>query len=149
MRNQYVYAGLAALLLLIGGITYLTLGLKEPAPELPTLRINGENIHVIVADTAQERGQGLSGREGLADGEGMLFVFAEDGLHGFWMKDMRFSIDIIWIAADGTVVDMLENVSPDTYPQTFHPKTPARFVLELPAGEAAQLGLDIGDAVEL
>src|SRR3989338_1806519 len=78
--------------------------------------------------------QSLSGRSGLAEGEGMLFVFPQDGKYGFWMKDMRFSIDILWLNASGMVVYMAQNVSPDSFPKSFESDVPARYVLELPAG---------------
>jgi len=79
----------------------------------------------------------------------MLFVFPEDGKYAFWMKDMRFSIDILWLSADGRVVYMALNVSPDTYPQVFRPDVPARYVLELPAGYAKAHAVRIGDIVRL
>ncbi|MDO8575927.1 MAG: DUF192 domain-containing protein, partial [bacterium] len=85
----------------------------------------------------------------LAADEGMLFVSPEDGGHAFWMKDMLFPIDILWISADGRVVYMAENVSPDTYPQSFRPDAPARYVLELPAGYAGAHGVSVGDVVRL
>ena len=79
----------------------------------------------------------------------MLFVFTEDGKYAFWMKDMQFSIDIIWLAADGTVVYIVPNLSPATYPQTYTPDTPARFVLEVPAGFVAAHSVRIGDKAQL
>lgn len=115
---------------------------------LRTIELKGQTIRVSVADTESARGQGLSGRAGLAADEGMLFVFPEDGEYAFWMKDMLFPIDILWISADGTVVYMAENVSPDTYPQSFRPNAPARYVLELPAGYAEAHAVEIGDRVE-
>lgn len=114
-----------------------------------TISIHDVPYIVDIADTPALQARGLSGRSGLAPGTGMLFVFPHDDLHTFWMKDMRFSIDIIWIAADGRVVDILHRVSPDTYPQSFGPDTPSRYVLELDAGVAESLNLNVGDMVEL
>ncbi len=65
------------------------------------------------------------------------------------MKDMRFSIDILWLSADGVVVHMAQNVSPSTYPQSFVPTKPARYVLEVLAGYAMEHGVAIGDVVRL
>jgi len=74
----------------------------------------------------------------------MLFVFDTDGVWGIWMKDMKFSIDILWLAEDGTVLTIVPNASPDSYPTSFRPTSPARFVLELPAGFASSHDIDIG-----
>ena len=102
-------------------------------------------MRVDIANTPEMREHGLSGRAGLADGEGMLFVFPEDGPHAFWMKDMRFPIDIVWLSHEWEVVDITSHVSPDTYPTAFSPQTPARYVLELPAGFIEEHAIEIGD----
>lgn len=104
---------------------------------------------IEVADTQATRAQGLSGRDALAGDSGMLFVFGSDDRHGFWMKDMKFAIDILWLGADGTIVDVASNVGPDTYPTIFEPAQPARFVLEVPAGYTATRGWGIGTRLEL
>lgn len=114
-----------------------------------TVRLAGQTVRVDVADTPASREQGLSGRMGLAPDEGMLFVFPADGVYAFWMNDMLFSIDILWLSASGTVVYMAENATPDSYPATYKPNTPARYVLELPAGWAKAHNLKIGDSAEL
>ena len=106
-------------------------------------------ILVDIADTPQKREAGLSGRESLAQDEGMLFVFPEDGIYAFWMKDMHFSIDILWISHAGMVVEMQESVSPETYPATFVPSKGARYVLELPSGWVEAYAVEIGDIVHL
>lgn len=102
-----------------------------------TIHVGSASVVVEVADTETARELGLSGHAPLADGQGMLFVFDQDALWGFWMKDMRFAIDILWLDSSGRVVTIAANVSPDSYPQTFYPKMPARYVVELPAGYAA------------
>ncbi|MSR70507.1 DUF192 domain-containing protein [Candidatus Kaiserbacteria bacterium] len=109
-----------------------------------TILIGSTKVAVDVADTESLREQGLSGRAGLAEGEGMLFVFERDGLWAFWMKDMLFPLDMIWADAEGRVVTVAADVSPDTYPQTFAPSAPALYVLEVPAGFAAQHGVALG-----
>lgn len=102
-----------------------------------------------VADTVEARAQGLSGRRELLEGSGMWFVFEEEGEYGFWMKDMRFSIDIIWLDARLRIVDMWENASPDSFPEVVMPKVPARYVLEVPAGFAAAHSLAVGDGAAI
>jgi hypothetical protein len=110
-----------------------------------TVRLGGSTVRVTIADTPTSREQGLSSRTGLDPDEGMLFVFPVDGEYAFWMKDMLFAIDILWLNASGTIVYMEENVAPDTYPASYKPNVPARYVLELPAGWAKAHNLKTGD----
>ncbi len=111
---------------------------------------NGEVVQVEVADTEAKRTQGLGFREALPVGKGMLFVFDKKARYGFWMKNMKIAIDIIWLN-NHQVVDVLHNVQPPETPQTtlkpFYPKTDANFVLELSAGEARRLGFQTGSVV--
>lgn len=113
------------------------------------ISINGVSVLVEMATTPASRQQGLSGRSGLAKGEGMLFVFDRPGEHGFWMKDMHFSLDIIFAAADGSVVSVFSNVSPESYPKSFRPALPALYVLEVPAGFANDHGIAPGSKLVL
>ncbi|HEV8590954.1 MAG TPA: DUF192 domain-containing protein [Pyrinomonadaceae bacterium] len=131
-----------ALFLTVSGTTHRTFTGER------TLSVGGVPLLVAIADSEMERARGLSGLSGLAEGEGMLFVFESAGLHAFWMKDMLFSIDILWIAADGTIVHIAPSVSPDTYPQSFIPPTPARYVLEVRAGFATEHGIEVGSKVD-
>jgi hypothetical protein len=104
-------------------------------------------VEVVREEAARERG--LSGREKLAANMGMLFVFPRDGALGFWMKDMHFSIDIIWISSLYTVVHIQERVHPETYPTVFSSDTPARYVLEVHEGWVEDHAIEVGDAVDL
>ncbi len=114
-----------------------------------TIAIGAERIEVLIADTPEERVLGLSGRKMLEGREGMLFVFPEEGYYAFWMKDMRFSIDILWLSSDGEVVYITERASPESYPARFVSERPARYVLELPAGYVSARGVMLGDIVRL
>ncbi len=109
--------------------------------------VNTTRFSVRVADTSEERRLGLSGTQPLKQGEGMLFIFENDDFHGFWMKDMKYSLDIIWINADREVVWIEKNISPLTYPNIFTPEVPARYVLEVFAGESDRAGTKIGTKV--
>jgi uncharacterized membrane protein (UPF0127 family) len=96
--------------------------------------------------------QGLSGREEIGS-DGMLFIFPESRRHSFWMKDMRFNLDMIWIA-DGKVIEVTEGVpypSPGTLDKNlpyYSPKQPVNMVLEVPAGMSATWGLQPGDEIK-
>lgn len=110
--------------------------------------LGGVEVSSMIADTPAERAQGLSGVALLKENEGMLFIFPADDRLGFWMKDMLISIDMIWLSSDKQVVHIEERVSPDSYPKTFRPDTPARYVLEVPAGWAERHGVKVGDTAE-
>ncbi len=127
-------------LILLG--TVLGLWAFSHKPRVVPLVVGDEEFAVEVVDTPLSRAQGLGGREGLATSTGMLFVFEEPDSYSFWMKDMVFPIDIIWIDTDWCVVNVAYNVSPDTYPDHFTPSGKASFVLEVNAGVAASKNID-------
>lgn len=124
-----------------------------------SVQIAGQNIKAILALTEGEQIKGLSGRDKLEDDEGMLFVFDQIGKHNFWMKDMNFPIDIIWLGPvrphdnlgtggeDLKVVYIKENAHPKTYPETFGPNVDTKYVLEVMAGFSNKNNLKIGDSV--
>ncbi len=113
-----------------------------------TLMINGERVNVLIADSSEERARGLGGRESLSKDQGMLFVFSEPSQYCFWMKDMNFSIDMVWLDKDKKVTTIASNVTPESYPKSFCPKGEAKYVLEVPAGHAAELHLKEGDQAQ-
>lgn len=152
IRHAVIVAGATLLVALIyvdfpGAPGSETVARGSVASTSPTIQLKGQTIQVTIADTPEKRMQGLSGHAELAENEGMLFVFAEDGRYSFWMKDMKFSIDVLWISADGTIVDIAQNVSPDTYPASYTSKADARYVLELRAGWVQARNVSIGDRV--
>jgi uncharacterized membrane protein (UPF0127 family) len=112
-----------------------------------TITINGYTIHVDIARTDGEREQGLSGSVPLAPDQGMLFLFPKSDVHGFWMKDMNYAIDMIWIGADRRILYIVPNAAPDTYPHVFAPPSPTGIVLEFPTNTATRLGWKPGDEV--
>ncbi|MEI6238027.1 MAG: DUF192 domain-containing protein [bacterium] len=116
------------------------------ANQISKLKINGEEIRIIKARTNDEQTLGLSGRDSLALNSGMLFYFDHDDFWKFWMKDMKFSIDIIWLDKDFRVIDIKNNATPSTYPELFTSKNVARYVLEVPAGFAQNYLLKDGVA---
>ena len=75
----------------------------------------------------------------------MLFYFDSPGKYGFWMKDMKFDIDIIWIDMDQKVVGMAENVAVNSYPKIFYPPSDVKYVLEVPSGFTVEHNIKIGD----
>lgn len=106
----------------------------------------GKEISVEVADTVEKRSLGLGKRSGLENGWGMLFVFEKRKQHGFWMKDMQFPLDIIWLD-NHRIVHILRNVQPaksGVIPPVMTPPVSGNFVLEIDSGRADELKLQVG-----
>lgn len=113
---------------------------------LSKVKIGNYTYAVDVVSTDEGRVRGLSGRKELPERTGLLFVFEKSSVQGFWMKDMNFPIDIIWIDERLQVVGVERSVSPDTFPEVFYSPELVRYVLEVNAGEAS--ALKFGDSVE-
>lgn len=101
-------------------------------------------IDAEVADTPESRELGLSGRKGIALTKGMLFVFPNSSRYGFWMRDMLFPIDMVWINKQGVVVHTVENAKPEDYPAKYVNSADALYVLELGAYQAQANGIYLG-----
>lgn len=113
------------------------------------LLIGKNEILVEVADTELLQSVGLSGRDYLGENEGMLFVFDISEQYAFWMKDMRFPIDIIWISEDKKVADITKNLTPESYPAQYTPIVPVSLVIEVNSGWVDGHDVKIGDMVTL
>ncbi len=112
-----------------------------------TITIGSKALSVAYADTEIKREQGLSGTQSLGDNQGMLFFFDTSVMPGFWMKDMNYPLDIIWINKDKKIVSVSENLDPKTYPQTFSPSEPIQYVLEVQSGFYKTNSLKVGDSL--
>jgi uncharacterized membrane protein (UPF0127 family) len=77
----------------------------------------------------------------LLENEGMFFSFATSDYYRFWMKEMNFPIDIIWLDENYKIIDITHSLATSTYPNTVSPKTPARYVLEVVAGFAKKYSI--------
>lgn len=108
-----------------------------------------QDFLVKIADTQDKRTQGLSLVAKLPKDQGLLFVFNDSGYYGFWMKDMQFPLDLLWVDSNGYVVHSELNISPETYPNTFINSTPAKYVLEVNNGIADELGLKVGERLKI
>ncbi len=119
---------------------------KVAEPQID-ITIKGTPFKAIVRDTPATRAMGLSGREPLRENEVMLFAFPNVGTWGIWMKDMKFSIDILWLDREGVIVHIEKNVSPETYPAIFFPKNESLYVVELNEGDVNRIGVSLGDKI--
>ena len=103
-----------------------------------------------IAVTADERSRGLMYRDALAKDRGMLFVFPEEGLHDFWMKNTRIELDIVFIAADRRVVSISRQAKPCRKEpcEIYSPEGNVAYALEIAGGLATAYGFTAGDLVE-
>ncbi|OGE31146.1 hypothetical protein A3C59_04030 [Candidatus Daviesbacteria bacterium RIFCSPHIGHO2_02_FULL_36_13] len=161
--KKFIVQFILLIILIFGGLYYYSLTVKDgkirspflPKPQTPaSLVINDSTLKVLIADEASERSKGLGGRQSLATDEGMLFVYDKPGIHTFWMKDVSFPLDFIWINKD-TVIDITENVPPAAVGQSDEslPKYSSSFendkILEVSAGTVQRLSIKIGDTIVL
>jgi len=126
-------------------------GLKKPISKIPdyNLTIGQQKFIVELVDTPAKQTQGLSGRKSLGEFEGMLFILPQPSLPGFWMLDMKFPIDIIWIK-DQQIVGWVSAwpVPAGEQLPIYYPPESVDMVLELNAGSLDNLGIKIGDNIQ-
>lgn len=106
------------------------------------LTLRNSSYFLSTASSAEEQQKGLGGLTGMHASRGMIFPYDKEAERCFWMKDMRFPIDIIWVDANKKVSHIEQNLQPDTYPQSYC--APGQYVIELNAGEAHKNGLKTG-----
>lgn len=112
-----------------------------------SLSVQENEIKIEIVCTNQSREKGLSGREHLASSTGMFFIFERPAVQNFWMKEMNFPIDIVWIDSNFRVVGIIYDAKPESYPNIFASPEPVKYVLELNSGEAEKFSLKKGLAL--
>ena len=148
MKNLLIVA------LALGAVAYLAfyafswLQKAATAEDIFIVHQNQQETHfqVELVCSQEARKQGLSDRNPLNAGQGMVFVFEHPSKHGIWMKSMRFALDIVWFDERQRVVYIERHVQPDTYPQVFSPPSPSLYVLEILAGAGKEIRL--GDTIQ-
>jgi len=131
-----IIVGLSTLLL----IWYMQNGYR-------TLAIGHYRYRLQVVSNSAARAKGLGGRTSLPANQGMLFVYPQQQTLCFWMKDMRFSVDMIWTDAQQQVTHIAADIAPQTYPKQFC--APGEYVIELRAGQVQANGLSTGQYLQL
>lgn len=111
--------------------------------------LRGELFSVRIARSLGEKKKGLAGEDSLKRNEGMMFVFSFEWRHAFWMKNVGFPLDFIYLDKNMKIVEMIENQPPcrSFFCPVIIPKAKAKYVIEVNAGTAERLKLWIGDAV--
>ena len=140
MMHKPSWIGLLVLLLLSGC-----------ANGAPWVKIGGERYAVEIADDDAERARGLMFRDVLAEGHGMLFIHVSEEPQSYWMKNTRIPLDILYFDDSRRLVAQQRDVPPCSLGDACPPypsDAPARYVLELNAGEAARLDLQDGATIE-
>lgn len=119
-------------------------------PTVSTVTINSATFRVEIARTQKEKEQGLSGRRSLGTDGGMLFLFDKPSYYSFWMRGMKFPLDIIFVL-DDKVVGVYENLQPasanDDNPPQYGSDVISDSVLEINAGSAQKNNIKVGDTV--
>lgn len=115
----------------------------------PWAEVGGKRYYVEIADDDDEREQGLMFREHLAGNAGMLFLWRDSRPRAFWMRNTRIPLDILYIGPDRTIVGWSLNTPPCRTAQcpNYPSDAPAKYVLEVNAGEMEKLGVELGDPV--
>ena len=115
------------------------------------LNVGNNKVTIEIAESVAAQDLGLGGRDSLAENSGMLFVFSAPGQYGFWMKDMKFPLDFVWIK-DGKVSQITANVPDEpgvatNQLRTYLPDNPVDSMLEVNAGWASRHNVKVGDPI--
>jgi uncharacterized membrane protein (UPF0127 family) len=152
VRSDWPARALA--ILTLSSILLFTNGCRFGEPDEPEpdawLEIRGQRVSIEIADTPEKQRKGLGERDALDWDHGMYFEYSQSGFYAFWMKGMRFSIDILWLR-DGRIVGIEANVPFEKGGNgpTVRPRELTDAVLEVPAGYSSAAGWMIGDRVHL
>src|SRR3989344_9281189 len=133
-------------------IVLIGVGLWQSSKKSPIAKINNYSFKLYIVKSSADKEVGLSKYKNLAKDMGMLFPFEKPDYYSFWMKQMKFPIDIIYIK-DGKIVTIYKNVSPPKKAAEglliYKPKEPSNMVLEINAGLSSKYNLKEGDKVNL
>ncbi len=136
----------AAVVLFIG-LLIITFVMSKKATQVT---VNDKTFNVSIAKTEKERQTGLSNTEKLSENQGMLFVFDKPDFYSFWMKNMDYPIDIIYINGD-KVTTVIENAKPGTSEanlEIYQPDSESDKVLEINAGLAKKYNIRKGTIIK-
>ncbi len=120
-------------------------------PATSTVILKNKVIHVDLALTGEEQTKGLSIKNTMKEDEGMLFIFKTSEKYPFWMKDMKFPIDIIWINSDHKIVHIEKNLQPCILfllCPTYSPNADSLYVLEVVSNYTNKNNISVGDKVD-
>lgn len=161
LKNRIVETYLAhpiKIIFIIVGIilfSYYIANYHEPIPNVTEVKIGENIIYSQIADTENERSMGLSFTKKLDENAGMLFIFENVGTKNFWMRDMNYNIDIIWIDENKSVIGFFENADKISYnakkpefSRIYRSPENTKYVLEVATGTIQNLKIKTGDLLE-
>lgn len=141
-------------LLVCAGAVFLYMKKESARPEQfqgrerKSLSIREHTFDVVISKTEAEFTQGLSSTHQIDENEGMLFIFPTPGKYNFWMKDMNYPIDMLWINKNNKIIFIQKNATPESYPNSFGPTDDQTLmVLEITAGLSDKLGITDTDSI--
>lgn len=148
VTNKIFISTAALVIIFLIGLEFFLNPIEE-AVEHPVVVINGHEFLVEVVDTPGKQSKGLGGRQFLAPKTGMLFTYDQPRQLSFWMKDMQFNIDILWIK-DNTIIGIENDVPVENPPVTTYPSPGlVNYVLELNAGDSDKYNIKNGDQISI
>lgn len=143
-RKIILTTGITLIIIFVLAVIF-TLNTPKPSPKIC---ISEKCFNIEIAKTPEQRSQGLMHRDTLTEEESMLFLFPEESIHNFWMKNTLIPLDIIWISKEKKVVHIKHNAQPcTTLCPLIIPNAPASYVLEINAGLAGKYNIEEGDKV--
>jgi uncharacterized membrane protein (UPF0127 family) len=158
--NKKLLGIVIAILLIIAGIFRIKVAFKRPqSPEhyQHNITVGTQTLHIDIATSTQDMAQGLSDRLNMGDDQGMLFDFKSSQLPTFWMKDMNFPLDFLWIS-QGKIISITSNAAAapknsdgsfdDSHLPLYTPPSAIDEVLEVNAGWAQKNNIIVGDVVK-
>ena len=127
------------------------LGQEQKQNQTSLVTVGGVNLITSLSTTPDAQSKGLAIRDSLNENEGMLFIFETPQKYSFWMKDMKFPIDIIWINQDGKIVHIEKNLPPCVFLlpcPSYAPNDDSLYVLEVVSNFTNKFDINVGDSVD-
>ena len=148
-KKIFLYITIAIVLVIISVVISVFVLKHDFVYKHETITLNGTSFDTLISDTEALREKGLGQRKSLPDDQAMIFVFDKPDYYSFWMKDMSFPLDMIWVDASSTVIWIEHDVKPETFPKSFYPQSPALYVVEVNTGVSQKIGLNVGDRITI
>lgn len=165
-RNLILLLATVSLVILLGlfykytntrkEVPFVTTNLKSLSREWKKIevKIGDKNYDIFVTENDTDKKNGLAIFDDIKENEGMLFEFEQEDYHTFWMRGMKFDIDIIFLDGEKKVIQIFENVQKDSYKseedyKLYTSKLKSKYVIEIKSGEVKKNNLKIGDVIKL
>ena len=148
MRKKYVFISLLIIAIFCLVFVFFLSNREKPISETLTVVIKEKTYTMQVARTSLSRERGLSKTQKIPY-DGMILIFSNPGIYSFWMKDMNYPIDIVWVDKNFQIIEVRENIYPGTYPEVFTPQKESLYVLETQAGFVEEHNIKITDTIKV